>query len=159
MFGSKKSAGEVTFVSREAVFRGSLQLKGALFVDGRVEGDIDVEGEVSVGPNGVVVGHVDSDRLTVAGRVEGQVRVRGLLRIQKGGVVRDSVVYGSLEVEKGGALFGHTGAVNDEGPSELANADGSGVARVLPASVHDSADHASVHDVEFDTDAMTVGQA
>lgn len=138
MFGSsKKSGGEATFISREATFQGSLKLKGTLFIDGRVEGDVDVEGDVSIGPNGLVMGDLASDRLTVAGKVEGQVRVRGLLRIQKGGAVRDSVLYGSLEVEKGGSLQGHSGTLDEEG---------TGVERALPSALEDEREYEAEYD-------------
>lgn len=133
MFGSTKKGSEATFVSREAVFRGSLSLKGSLFIDGRVEGDVDVQGDISIGPNGVVEGDVRSDRLTVAGRVEGNVRIMGLLRIQKGGAVRDSVRYGSLEVEKGGSLLGHSGTM-EEGDEPLPS-------KALPPPLARSEDH------------------
>ena len=40
MFGSKKS-NEAAVVSRESVFRGSLETTGLLHVDGQVEGEIE----------------------------------------------------------------------------------------------------------------------
>ena len=120
MFGSKKS-NEAAVVSRESVFRGSLETTGLLHVDGQVEGEIDVDGEVSIGPDGLVLGEIRCRTLTVAGRIEGQVHVRGLLRITKGGFVGDVVFYESLEVEKGGSISGHSEAITSESRTRAAS--------------------------------------
>ncbi len=125
MFSSKKkTSGEAAIVSRGALFRGSLETSGRLHVDGRIEGDVHVEGDISVGPDGTIVGEVHAETLTVAGAIEGEVHVKGLLRVLKGGRCGDHIFYGSLEVEKGGALSGRSAAISqDERPALPSSTD------------------------------------
>jgi cytoskeletal protein CcmA (bactofilin family) len=107
MFGQKKAAAtEPTVIGQGAVIEGSLRVSGRVQVDGRIEGSLIVEGMVSVGPTGTVVGDVEADELAVGGRVEGTVTARKHLYVASTGAVCGELCYGTLQVERGAILDG-----------------------------------------------------
>jgi cytoskeletal protein CcmA (bactofilin family) len=109
MFRSKKSsAAEPTVIGRGAVIDGTVRARGRVQIDGRIEGALEVEGQVSVGPSGSLEGTVIADDLAVGGHVAGSILARGHLHVLAGGSVRGEVRYGSLEVERGGVIHGST---------------------------------------------------
>src|SRR5687767_12607172 len=106
MFGKKR--GVPTVIGEGASFEGTLRLRGALHVDGVVDGNVVIDGSLSVGPQGVVRGDVTADGVSIAGRVEARVAARGHLHMLPGGVLRGDATYQTLQVDSGGVIEGHT---------------------------------------------------
>lgn len=117
MFRSKTTTQfEATVVGSGTVIEGRIAGKGRVQIDGQVDGSVDVQGEVSVGPRGVVQGELTTDELAVGGRVQGKINVRGHLRVLAGGSVQGEVRYASLQIDRGGVLGG-TATHGDEAVS------------------------------------------
>lgn len=106
MFGSREKKNATTVVASDATFEGSLNLKGAAHIEGHFIGDLTAEGEVSVGPDGSVVGSLNGELVTIAGQVEGRVIARTKLVICRSGSVKGELFYEKLQVEAGGVLDG-----------------------------------------------------
>lgn len=101
-------AGNLTVIAAGSAVEGKLRIRGAVRVDGAVNGAVIAEGSVVVGPEGRILGEVEADDLTVAGRIDGILRVRGHLRVQASGAVQGHARYTTLEVERGGVMDGST---------------------------------------------------
>jgi cytoskeletal protein CcmA (bactofilin family) len=111
MFGKKSktnAATEPTVIGRGTVIEGTVRVTGRVQVDGQIDGTLIAQGNVSVGPSGVISGEVVAHDLVVGGRVEGKVNVTELLHIAPNGIARGEVRYGSLCVDRGGVLDGST---------------------------------------------------
>lgn len=109
MFGNKAGkAPQTTVIGRGAVIEGRVRASGRVQVDGELQGTLEVDGQVSVGPSGRVVGEVIADELSVGGSVGGKIRVRAHLHVAEGGVVKGEARYGSLQVDRGGVIDGNT---------------------------------------------------
>jgi cytoskeletal protein CcmA (bactofilin family) len=143
MFGKKaSSAAEPTVIGRGAVIEGKVRASGPIQIDGHVEGALQVEGQVSVGPSGTVTGELVADDVVVGGRVQGKVFARAHLHVASGGSVRGEVRYGSLQIDRGGVIDGttaHGKAADEAAASAEASApaeETSGVraAPVVPAT-------------------------
>lgn len=106
MFAKKRSG--PTLIGPQTTFEGTLRAKGGLQVDGTIQGDVEVEGGMSVGPEGRVEGDVRADALAVAGEVTGTVDVTGHLHMLATGRVRGEVSYGTLQVDRGAMVDGRT---------------------------------------------------
>ena len=108
MFQRKAAAAEPTVIGQGAIIEGNLRASGRVQVDGRLEGKLEVDGQVSVGPHGAIIGEVIADELAVGGRVEGKVTARNHLYVAAKGEVHGEVTYASLQVERGAILDGRT---------------------------------------------------
>jgi cytoskeletal protein CcmA (bactofilin family) len=107
MFGKRPA----TSVGATTVVRGDLAAgDDDVAVQGRLEGDVRTTGSVTLAATGVVIGDIDADAVTVAGRVQGLVTARGRLYVLATGRIDGNVAYGTLEVERGGIIEGHTTA-------------------------------------------------
>jgi cytoskeletal protein CcmA (bactofilin family) len=107
MFGRKAAdSAEPTVIGRGAVVEGTVRASGPLQVDGQIDGTLHVDGQVSIGPNGVVTGELTADEVVVGGRVEGRLTARALLHVTSGGNVRGEVHYGALQIDRGGVIDG-----------------------------------------------------
>jgi cytoskeletal protein CcmA (bactofilin family) len=60
-------------ISSSAVIRGNVRGDGSLEILGRVEGDVGVTGDLSIGPDAVVVGALSGARVIIGGSVQGDV--------------------------------------------------------------------------------------
>lgn len=60
-------------ISSSAVIRGNVRGDGSLEILGRVEGDVGVSGDLSLGPDAVVIGALSGARVVIGGSVQGDV--------------------------------------------------------------------------------------
>jgi cytoskeletal protein CcmA (bactofilin family) len=104
MFGKKPA--EPTVIGRGTVIEGTVRISGRIQVDGQIDGMLEVEGHVSVGPDGRITGEVVADDLVVAGRVEGKVTARKHLHVASTGAVKGEVRYGTLQIDRGAVMDG-----------------------------------------------------
>jgi cytoskeletal protein CcmA (bactofilin family) len=130
MFGKKGAAtGSVTMVAKGDALEGTLRIAGQLHVDGEIVGSVIAEGPVSIGPEGKVKGEVRGQDVAIAGRVEGVVRAKGSLHMLPTGVVEGDAYFQTLQVDRGGVIYGHTGK-EGEGPKRGARPTDDGERKV-----------------------------
>lgn len=105
MFSKQDRPGH-TVIGAGTVFEGTLRVAGTIQVDGTIRGDLLAEGQVDVGPKGLIEGQVTGDNVAVGGRVEGKVTARHMLHMVKTGLVKGDVSYGTLQVDRGATIEG-----------------------------------------------------
>jgi cytoskeletal protein CcmA (bactofilin family) len=111
MFKSKdkRDAGNLTIIAKGDCVEGTVRVAGRLHVDGEVDGSVIAEGPVSIGPDGSVKGEVRGTDVAIAGKIVGAVRARGSLHMLPTGIVEGDAYFDTLQVERGGVIYGHTG--------------------------------------------------
>lgn len=100
---ARRSGGSI---GPDLVVHGKLTGKSDLRIDGLVEGAIDLEGDVLVGPDGTVTAPIDVTSLDVEGEVRGDVRARGAVAIRAGGLLVGDVRARRIAIDDGGTLQG-----------------------------------------------------
>jgi len=102
-------------IGSSSVIRGNVRGDSSLEILGRVEGDVGVSGDISLGPDAVVVGAISGARILIDGSVEGDVtataavvigetgRVVGDLSAPRIGMSEGALVRGSVRTEGGAA--------------------------------------------------------
>ncbi|MEZ5364659.1 MAG: polymer-forming cytoskeletal protein [Bryobacterales bacterium] len=121
----------------------SLKVKGAisghedLYVDGEIEGTIELEeNSLTVGPNGNVNADVKAREITVLGRLNGTVRAGERIEIRKTGSLEGDIATTRIVIEDG-AIF--RGSIDIVKPGEATNAKRSEPAQSGANSKGDSA--------------------
>lgn len=112
MFGRKKKRVEVaamsgkfdTLLGPEVKLTGTITGKGALRIEGALDGEIDYEGDVVVGDKAIVKAVIKAQNVTVAGRVEGNINVSGRLELVSTGKLIGDMSADTFVVAEG-ALF------------------------------------------------------
>ena len=122
-----------TIIAQGITFTGMIRGEGNVQIEGRLEGEIDLNGGVTVAASGLVKGPIAADAVRVAGNVEGSITARDHLCLERTGAIHGDVATASLIVENGRL---------DGSSTMLAPA-------VQPQS-HES--DISVHDLQFGSD-------
>jgi cytoskeletal protein CcmA (bactofilin family) len=96
---SKPRSGDVNGFFGEGIeIRGDLRFKDTVRVDGRVAATIRSEGELVLGPSGVIEGEVTVGSLIVSGRIKGKMVLgRPGLVVHDGGVVEAQIQMGTVK--------------------------------------------------------------
>lgn len=90
------------------------ELKGSLHIDGRVEGIIDSQFDVSIGVNGQVSGLIKARSIVLSGVLDGKVACEKL-DILKTGKLIGELISGELTVETGGKFIGQSHEMTEGG--------------------------------------------
>jgi cytoskeletal protein CcmA (bactofilin family) len=98
--------GDAGVIGSTAHVRGRITGDGNLTVEGQVEGDIAVRGDVVVGEGAKVTSNVDANSVSVAGTLEGDVNARGAVRIAAGAKVRGNMQGEHVSIEEGAEFAG-----------------------------------------------------
>ena len=94
-----------SFLGKNSLFKGDLNVQGTLRIDGRVEGQLDADYLV-LSESAVVKGEVKAKRLIVGGTVDGSVDAQELVEIKSKGRVLGDLFTRKLSVLEGGEVNG-----------------------------------------------------
>jgi cytoskeletal protein CcmA (bactofilin family) len=102
-----KISGKImTVIGKETFIEGHLQGSGALRIDGRVKGQVTVDGDIIVGEGAVLEAAVTGRNIEVSGRVQGNMTASGRLDIMATGAVQGDVYVQALQVADGAFFLG-----------------------------------------------------
>jgi len=95
-----------TIIGKDTVFTGTLDVKGAVRVDGTVKGKIICSDTLTVGSGGLVEADVESQCAVIAGRIMGNVNASERLELQAKCDIEGDIQTKSLIVEQGAIFCG-----------------------------------------------------
>jgi cytoskeletal protein CcmA (bactofilin family) len=98
------------------VVHGSVGGEGSLQILGRVEGDVEMSGEVSVGDGGAVRGNVSATKISVHGAVQGDLRGTEAILLERGARVVGDLSAPRIGIGNGALV---RGSVRTEGEPAL----------------------------------------
>ena len=109
-------------IGRSTRVRGRISGDGDLVIEGTVEGDITVKGDLTIGEGAKTTSNVDADAVIVRGELEGDVNARGIVHLESGAKVRGDLAGASIAIDEGAEFSGRLDA-QFELPSELGSSD------------------------------------
>ncbi len=95
-----------TIIGKDTVFSGTLDVKGALRVDGTVKGKILCSDCVTVGSTGVVEAEIEADSAIIAGRMVGNIDTAEKIELQAKCEMEGDLKTKSLIIEQGAVFCG-----------------------------------------------------
>jgi cytoskeletal protein CcmA (bactofilin family) len=106
-------------IGRETVVRGNVRGNGSLEILGRVEGDVNVGGDIVLGDEAAVKGNVSGASVTIAGAVQGDVRASDSVLLERGARVVGDLTAPRVGVATGALVKGN---VRTDGEPPVAGA-------------------------------------
>lgn len=100
------------------VVQGTLEAKGDVRLDGRLEGKIHVSERLTVGSSGVLHADVEAGEVIIMGVVEGTIRAHRRLELRKGARVVGDIAAPILMIEEGVHFHGNCNMRPGEVPAE-----------------------------------------
>jgi cytoskeletal protein CcmA (bactofilin family) len=113
-----------SFIGAHSILEGAMHSERSVRVDGRLRGQIEVEGDLVVGRQGKVKGDIKAGSVAVAGHVVGDVSVDHHLEISDAGLLVGDLEAPTISVAEGGILEGFCkmvgeGAVENTPPEPM----------------------------------------
>jgi cytoskeletal protein CcmA (bactofilin family) len=114
---------QASVIGRGTVVRGNVRGNGSLEILGRVEGDVNVGGEIVLGDEAAVKGNVSGASVTISGAVQGDVRASDAVLLERGARVVGDLTAPRIGVSTGALV---KGLVRTDGEPPLAGGRRSG---------------------------------
>jgi cytoskeletal protein CcmA (bactofilin family) len=98
---------EFAHIGKSVIIKGELSGSEDLYVDGVVEGTIELHGNsLVVGPNGQVRANINAKGVVVQGKVEGNIRASERAELNKTAVITGDIVTRRIAIEEGAYFKG-----------------------------------------------------
>lgn len=95
-----------TILGNDTTFTGTLEVRGALRVDGVVKGKIISSDEVTIGSTGMVEAEIEANSVVVAGKLVGNITASERIELQANCDVEGDLRSKSLVIEQGAVFCG-----------------------------------------------------
>jgi len=104
---SAVSASEQAVISKGLIISGEITGSESLFIDGKIEGSINLPGNrVTVGRNGKVAASINAREIVVMGRVRGNVSATDRVDVRAEGALTGDVAAARISIEDGAFFKG-----------------------------------------------------
>jgi cytoskeletal protein CcmA (bactofilin family) len=110
---------EITTISGGVIIEGKLTSNGNVRIDGRVNGDVNANGNVIVGENGEITGEINAEIINLGGKVTGTVNAREKLVLEAKSILKGDLVTKILVIEAGAYFEGKSNMNVDQGKLTL----------------------------------------
>ncbi len=95
-----------SIIGRSLAVEGEIRGEECLHVDGRVKGTLKLEGDLVVGPSGVVEAEIDVRDIFILGTVTGRVTAHRRFEVQPSGRFEGEAAAGAYEIHPGAVFEG-----------------------------------------------------
>lgn len=83
-----------TFIGKNTKLIGKIEAKGAIRIDGELDGNIAIGGNITIGTDGKITGNIEGDSVFISGTVYGNVKCKEQLRLGN-----TAKLFGDVEVK------------------------------------------------------------
>ena len=98
---------DIAHIGKSVVIRGELSGSEDLYLDGEVEGSIDLKGHsLTIGPNGHIRANVHAQEVVIHGRVDGNIRATDRVELKKTAVLAGDIFTQRIMIEDGAFFKG-----------------------------------------------------
>lgn len=119
---SKKENGyseDVSILSDGVNIEGKLSSNGNVRIDGKINGDVSVKGNLTLGSSAEIKGQVSAKNMTVSGKVEGVLKIEEKLTLEASSVIKGDIITKILVVIEGAKFDGKSSMTNNSTSNNL----------------------------------------
>jgi len=99
--------GDFAHIGKSVTIKGELSGSEDLYIDGKVEGSIELKGNnLTIGPNGQVHANVNAKNVTVQGKLDGNIRATEHTQLRSSAVTVGDITSQRLSIEDGAYFKG-----------------------------------------------------
>jgi cytoskeletal protein CcmA (bactofilin family) len=115
----------ITLLAKGVVLKGEIHVEGTVRIDGRLDGEIQTNGQVIIGEDGLVQGTITAGTVISSGRIKAKVMADERVQLMRTATLIGEVLTPVLIIEEGAKLQGvmdmGVTAWEEEPPKLLAN--------------------------------------
>ncbi|MGI8771875.1 MAG: bactofilin family protein [Acidobacteriaceae bacterium] len=132
-----QAAADQATIGKSLVVKGEVTGSESLYIDGKVEGAINLPGNrVTVGRNGQVAANISAREVVVLGKVRGNINASDRVDIRSEGSLTGDVIAQRISIEDGAFFKGGIDIRKPGGPNKEAPVESKATSSVLAADVH-----------------------
>lgn len=98
--------GGKNILSNDVEIIGKLKFSHDLIIDGRIEGEVNSDGNLTVGENAQVKGEIKTKSVTVFGKITGNITVTDRCELKSQAELIGDIRAGTLSIEEGATFMG-----------------------------------------------------
>ncbi len=102
-----------SFIGGSSSFKGEIDVKGTLRVDGTVEGNINADWVV-LGEKAHVKGDINARGIVIGGRIDGNLRAKEIVEIKNKGQIFGEIFTSKLAIAEGAVFDGKSSMQKEE---------------------------------------------
>lgn len=113
-------------LSSDVEIKGTLKFSNDLIIDGKIEGEVSSDGDLTIGENARVKGDINTRTVTVFGKVTGNITVADRCELKQNAELVGDIKAGKLAIEEGATFLGSSavGAAASKGSSSSSGSGG-----------------------------------
>jgi cytoskeletal protein CcmA (bactofilin family) len=96
-----------TVLGEDIKFRGKLQFRESLQINGKFQGKIDTEGHLVIGPTAQVIADVEAATVTIQGDLQGNIVARQKIDLMNKARLAGDIRTPDLEIQSGSRFSGN----------------------------------------------------
>ena len=105
---------EFAHIGKSVMIKGELSGSEDLYIDGQVEGTIELRGNnLTIGPNGQVRANVNAKGVTVQGKLEGNIHASQRTELRKSAITVGDIITQRVTIEEGAYFKGKVDVQRD----------------------------------------------
>ncbi|MGI8604770.1 MAG: bactofilin family protein [Verrucomicrobiales bacterium] len=93
-------------LSSDVEIKGSLKFSNDLIIDGRIEGEVTSDGNLTIGENALVSGEIKTKSVVIFGKVLGNITVSDRCELKSNATLEGDIIAGTLAIEEGATFMG-----------------------------------------------------
>ena len=132
---------EQATIGRTLVIKGEVSGAESLYIDGRIEGSVNLtDNRITIGRNGTVAANIVAREVVIMGKVHGNIQCSDRLDIRSEGSLTGDVVTPRISVEDGAMIKGSVQVRTADGKNDKHQHQHQGQAQAKPAEQSKTAD-------------------
>lgn len=104
----KKDLQIKTYIDEDVQIKGEISAQGSLRLDGSLDGQLDVKGDLHIGPTGLLKGEARAENAYISGKTEGNIYAKGKVVLNNSGQIYGDVECSVINIAEGGFIEGKT---------------------------------------------------
>ena len=104
-------------LSRDVEIKGSIKFQKELLIDGKVEGEINSDGVLTIGENADIRGEIKTKSITVYGKVHGNITVGERCELKSRCTLQGDLKAARLVIEEGATFIGKSEVTSGKMPA------------------------------------------
>jgi|HigsolmetaAR203D_1030402.scaffolds.fasta_scaffold00393_5 cytoskeletal protein CcmA (bactofilin family) len=104
-----------TLIGEGTVLEGNLKSEASIRIEGKIVGDIECKGDVTIGQKGVAHSNIQARSVIIAGSVRGNVTAQQSLSIHSTGKLQGNISTQKLVISEGGVFMGNSKMTSEAG--------------------------------------------
>lgn len=95
-----------SLIGKKAIIEGNISGKGNYKIDGTINGDISIKGDLVLGEKSSVTGNITATNIIVAGKVSGDIEAKSMLVLKNSSTVTGNQKCAKINIEDGSNIVG-----------------------------------------------------